>query len=274
MSSVVGFVRQHQVGIVVGAAVGLVMGYYMLRTVKERRMPAHTREKIQALRALKRSLRKIFDQLDKSHIGAISFGELQKGLMGDHELREKFEALIAHSDFAPIVAKPEFIRQTSMGRPNPTEDTAWTHSLQLFDSIDKDHSGTITADEFFFAMSLELRCWEVFQHADKNGDGVLSKEELTDAIAHDDEMMDLLKASGKIAAGHFGLIGGLIDFDTHELDAHSFHGLFKGHDKAVLHIAKKKTIFDCLDLNHDGGITLPEFIDALKPMKTGKSKAH
>lgn len=271
------FVRQHRLGLTLGVAVGAAVATVALAMLsqqrRERALPLGSQLKIKTLRALRKSLRTIFAKIDADHSGTVSRKELSAALSSDSDLGKELREIMKESDMAPYfndttaadgVMKTDGESGSFTGGGNLLEKSGLV-GFRVFQHLDENHDESITEEEFLHAMSLELRCWEIFEHADLNGDGVLTQDEVVEAMARDPEMLTLLTSSGRIP-----MKVGLIDFSG--ADASSYGGLFTTRS-GTLHIAKKRTVFECLDLNHDGSISLPEFIDAVRPLHSSTASS-
>lgn len=125
----------------------------------------------------------------------------------------------------------------------------------LFQTFDQDHNGTITFQDFVVGLSAlsrgapEDKLRWVFQLYDLNGDGIISRDEMTDIIvsihslvaAHHSHPSPGAGGGASSTAGAGG--GGLDDDDP---------------DSVRDHVNR---VFQKLDLNQDGVVTIDEFIE-------------
>lgn len=139
----------------------------------------------------------------------------------------------------------------------------------LFQAFDQDHNGTITFQDFVVGLSALSRGAPVdklrwaFQLYDLNGDGIISRDEMTDVIVsihslvgapHHHSHPSSSAGGGASTAGAGG--GGPDDDDPDSVRDHA------------------NRVFQKLDLNQDGVVTIDEFIETcLKDENVMKSLA-
>ncbi|CAG9335846.1 CDPK1_8 [Blepharisma stoltei] len=129
-------------------------------------------------------LKKAFESLDVNHDGKLSKDELRRGfekfpnLAGIH-IEEVFKN--CDTDSNGFVSYQEFINSTLNWQKELTQERLEA----AFKAIDKDNSGTLTADEVkaFIGQGAGENEWQnILKEADKNGDGVLDLDEFKAAM--------------------------------------------------------------------------------------------
>lgn len=138
----------------------------------------------------------------------------------------------------------------------------------LFQAFDQDHNGTITFQDFVVGLSALSRGAPVdklrwaFQLYDLNGDGVISRDEMTDVIVSIHSLVGAphharpTSSAGGGASSTGAGSGGPDDDDPDSVRDHA------------------NRVFQKLDLNQDGVVTIDEFIETcLKDENVMKSLA-
>jgi calcium-dependent protein kinase len=127
----------------------------------------------------KKTLKELFQELDRNHDGVISSAELRHALVARREMSEErinFLVRIIDTNGSGEIDYTEFI----VAALEPNQLTS-THFEQAFSYFDIDHSGVITYEEIVSFLEDRKQSEEdirkIFKDLDENHDGEISKEE-------------------------------------------------------------------------------------------------
>jgi Ca2+-binding EF-hand superfamily protein len=144
----------------------------------------------------------VFDQVDSNHDGKISRQEFQEhmhpakaGKVVGQLLKEVFDGIDANKDgslsrkeledaYAKLLNTTE--EKSGKNWQNLMLDAGLNTDFYVFEQFDTNQDGKVTWEEFSKTLqpapNIELFLKRTFDRLDANGDGIISKEELTDAF--------------------------------------------------------------------------------------------
>jgi len=198
----------------------------------------------------------VFDQVDSNHDGKISRQEFQEhmhpakaGKVAGQLLKEVFDGIdvnkdgsLSRKELTDAYGKLLNTTEEKSGKnwKNLLLDAGLNADFHVFEQLDTNHDGKVTWEEFSSTLqpepNMELFLKRTFAVLDANGDGIISKEELTNEFTR------------------------IIDMPSPLAGNKTFRTLLED-----VGINPDFCNFEKLDTNHDGKITWEEFEANLRP---------